>query len=469
MLKRRPLRCSTAPHRIVSLPDISARRLGRLQVAALGGRRFSKFAPQAGKQVTGPRNWRNVKAALEKRFSLYGSSEIARLMQSFVSILIPCHNAEKWVAQAIESALAQTWPEKEVLVVDDGSTDRSLQVIRSFGDRIRWETGPNRGGNVARNRLLTLARGEWLQYLDAGDYLLPEKIERQMEFLGSKPKQDVVYGPMILEHWSRGESRRDIRPIPKPHDPWILLARCYFPQTGAPAPPGPARHHRLGANQLSLWRKPQRRHREAALRPLLHSLFFPAFGLEHDAQDHPRDALRQRKVGAAAASFTDTGATITGARQFHFAKRSWDPKRPRAVACFEKLKFFGRARCINQTRNPIHQLQVALGIDHYLGQRVAVLASKYTGGDLGTNGSRQFVVSVHVKTLNLTLGRYTMTLFARVNGETAHWIRRAGSFDVDAADDYGSGRLPAFREAVFLMDHRFEIRQHAALIRGQLL
>ena len=80
-------------------------------------------------------------------------------MTKFVSILIPCYNAERWIAQAIESALAQTWSEKEIIVVDDGSTDRSLEVIRQFDGRIRWETGPNRGGNVARNRLLELARG----------------------------------------------------------------------------------------------------------------------------------------------------------------------------------------------------------------------------------------------------------------------------------------------------------------------
>ena len=62
-----------------------------------------------------------------------------------VSILIPCYNAERWIAQAIESALAQTWPEKEVIVVDDGSTDDSLEVIKSFDDRIRWETVPTVG------------------------------------------------------------------------------------------------------------------------------------------------------------------------------------------------------------------------------------------------------------------------------------------------------------------------------------
>src|SRR5205809_573285 len=55
-------------------------------------------------------------------------------MKPLVSILIPCFNAERWIAQCIESALAQTWPEKEVIVVDDGSTDRSLEIINRFGN-----------------------------------------------------------------------------------------------------------------------------------------------------------------------------------------------------------------------------------------------------------------------------------------------------------------------------------------------
>lgn len=153
---------------------------------------------------------------------------------SLVSILIPCYNAERWVAQAIESALAQTWPEKEILIIDDGSTDGSLSIIRGFGDRIRLETGPNRGGNAARNRLLSLARGDWLQYLDADDYLRPDKISGQMEFLSSHPETDVVYGPSIFEYWSEKEIVHHLEPIPEPHDPWRLLARWYLPQTGSP-------------------------------------------------------------------------------------------------------------------------------------------------------------------------------------------------------------------------------------------
>ena len=76
----------------------------------------------------------------------------ARMLDALVSILIPCYNAERWIAAAIESALEQTWPRKEVIVVDDGSTDHSLSIIKRYGEEIRWETGPNGGGNVARNR-----------------------------------------------------------------------------------------------------------------------------------------------------------------------------------------------------------------------------------------------------------------------------------------------------------------------------
>ncbi len=155
-------------------------------------------------------------------------------MRSRVSILIPCYNAERWIAQAIQSALDQTYPNKEVIVVDDGSSDRSLKMIKSFGDQIRWETGENRGGNAARNRLLELSNGEWLQYLDADDYLLPQKVEQQMSYLTDSSEIDILYSPTIYEYWQDDHSRREIRAIPEPHDPWILLARWYLPQTNSP-------------------------------------------------------------------------------------------------------------------------------------------------------------------------------------------------------------------------------------------
>jgi glycosyltransferase involved in cell wall biosynthesis len=104
---------------------------------------------------------------------------------ALVSVIIPCHNAQAFVAEAIQSALDQSHQSCEVIVIDDGSTDASLREIKSFGNRIRWETGPNRGGCAARNRGLELAEGTWVQFLDADDRIMPDKIAKQVEALTS--------------------------------------------------------------------------------------------------------------------------------------------------------------------------------------------------------------------------------------------------------------------------------------------
>ena len=110
-----------------------------------------------------------------------------------MSVVIPCYNAESWIAEAIESCQRQTYPCVEVVVVDDGSTDGSLALIESYGDDIQFETGPNLGGNHARNRGFQRSAGDYIQFLDADDYLLPEKIENQVAFL-EETGADIVYG-----------------------------------------------------------------------------------------------------------------------------------------------------------------------------------------------------------------------------------------------------------------------------------
>lgn len=100
-----------------------------------------------------------------------GGNPVSNSVRPGVSIIVPCYNAERWVDRAVRSALSQDYPHKEVIVVDDGSTDGSLSVIRSFGDRIRWEGGPNRGACAARNRGLDLASLDYVIFLDADDYM----------------------------------------------------------------------------------------------------------------------------------------------------------------------------------------------------------------------------------------------------------------------------------------------------------
>jgi glycosyltransferase involved in cell wall biosynthesis len=103
-------------------------------------------------------------------------------MKPLVSILMPAYNAEKWIAAAIKSALRQTWSNKEIIVVDDGSTDQTLAVARRFeSNGVRVITTSNQGAAAARNRAFSLSRGDYIQWLDADDLLSPDKIERQMQ------------------------------------------------------------------------------------------------------------------------------------------------------------------------------------------------------------------------------------------------------------------------------------------------
>jgi glycosyltransferase involved in cell wall biosynthesis len=100
-----------------------------------------------------------------------------------VSVAIPCYNADRWLRDSIDSCLKQTYRPLEIIVVDDGLTDKSLQILRSYGSKIKYKTGPSRGGNHARNRGFTLSGSECVQFFDADDYLLREKLERQVTFL----------------------------------------------------------------------------------------------------------------------------------------------------------------------------------------------------------------------------------------------------------------------------------------------
>lgn len=103
------------------------------------------------------------------------------MSQALVSILIPAYNAGEWLAATVESALAQTWPRKEIVVLNDGSRDTTLTVARRFESRgVRVLTQENQGAAATRNRLFSLCQGDYIQWLDADDLLSPDKVERQM-------------------------------------------------------------------------------------------------------------------------------------------------------------------------------------------------------------------------------------------------------------------------------------------------
>jgi glycosyltransferase involved in cell wall biosynthesis len=116
-----------------------------------------------------------------------------------VSVVIPCYNAGSWLREAIDSCLAQTYPNLEIIVVDDGSSDDSLSIAQSYGSKIVVSSGPNKGECAARNRGFALSHGDFVQFLDADDYLLPEKIGRQVSCLEAEGG-DVIYGDWRIQH-----------------------------------------------------------------------------------------------------------------------------------------------------------------------------------------------------------------------------------------------------------------------------
>jgi glycosyltransferase involved in cell wall biosynthesis len=116
-----------------------------------------------------------------------------------VSIVIPCYNAERWVAETLDSALAQSWPHTEIILVNDGSSDGSLAQARRFTGRgVRVIDQPNRGASAARNAGLQASTGDFIQFLDADDLLAPDKIARQMDLLSR-----VKPGLLSSSSWGR--------------------------------------------------------------------------------------------------------------------------------------------------------------------------------------------------------------------------------------------------------------------------
>jgi len=127
-------------------------------------------------------------------------------MTPLVSIIVPVYNGERFVERAIASALAQTYRNIELIVVDDGSTDRTAPKVSAFQDsRIQYVYQENRERGAARNNGIRNSAGKYITFLDADDRYLPEKVQRQVEFLLANPQFKVVY---CHELWFRA-SRPD--------------------------------------------------------------------------------------------------------------------------------------------------------------------------------------------------------------------------------------------------------------------
>jgi len=116
------------------------------------------------------------------------------MKEPLVSVVIPAYNAEKYIVEAIKSVLAQTYANWEIIIADDGSNDRTAEIVRSFNEsKIRYFYQNNQGQSAARNLALVNCRGDYVAFLDADDIFLPEKLGRQVAFMENQPECAFSY------------------------------------------------------------------------------------------------------------------------------------------------------------------------------------------------------------------------------------------------------------------------------------
>ena len=155
-----------------------------------------------------------------------------------ITVIIGAYNAERYLGEAIESVLAQTYRDFELIVVDDGSTDRTGEIAASYGDPVRCFRQANGGMAASRNRGIPEARGDYLAFLDADDRFPPAKLEQQLAAFESDPGLDVVYGHVTeflspdLDEAARALLRAPEHDVPWPTPNLMLVKRESFLRVG---------------------------------------------------------------------------------------------------------------------------------------------------------------------------------------------------------------------------------------------
>ncbi|MFW6059578.1 MAG: glycosyltransferase family 2 protein [Phycisphaeraceae bacterium] len=164
------------------------------------------------------------------------------MTEASVSFIIAVYNGERYIAEAIDSILAQTVPPLEVIVVDDGSTDGTAEIVRGYDAPVRYVHQHNAGQSAARNHGVRLSRGEYIAFLDADDLVHPKKLERQLAAFAEEPAL-AMCDAFAVNFWSEDvpahERGRDAaqaithpeRPYPNHISTW-LIRRAAFDAVG---------------------------------------------------------------------------------------------------------------------------------------------------------------------------------------------------------------------------------------------
>lgn len=147
-----------------------------------------------------------------------------------VTIVTPSFQQGRFLRQCVESVLSQDYPRLEYIVCDGGSTDDSVAILHTYGDRLRWRSGPDKGQADAINAGLRQARGEIVAFLNSDDLLAPGTVSAAVAALAAAPDVDVVYGRSTITD----ANGAPLRPFPtQPFDRDVFIQHCFISQPAA--------------------------------------------------------------------------------------------------------------------------------------------------------------------------------------------------------------------------------------------
>lgn len=159
--------------------------------------------------------------------------------QSLISCIIPVFNGARYLREAVESILVQTYWPIEIIVVDDGSTDSTAEVVRNYSDQVRYVWQPNGGPSAARNQGVSAAQGAFVAFLDQDDVWHPKKLTRQMARFVTRPELDLCvthvqtfWIPELCEEAARFREHRLMQAVPGYLTGTLLARRALFKTIG---------------------------------------------------------------------------------------------------------------------------------------------------------------------------------------------------------------------------------------------
>jgi glycosyltransferase involved in cell wall biosynthesis len=158
---------------------------------------------------------------------------------SLISCIVPVFNGERYLKEALDSILAQSYRRLEIIVADDGSTDKTAAVVATFGEQVRYFRQSNHGPAAARNCGIRLAAGEFVAFLDADDLWHPQKLQRQLERFQRRPELDYCvthvenfWVPELQDEAARYRDHRISKPLPGYVTGTLMARRAVFQRIG---------------------------------------------------------------------------------------------------------------------------------------------------------------------------------------------------------------------------------------------